>query len=362
MPSDAAKTAFALAGLGGFNAHGAGFLVAAKECNVVPDLVTATSGQIVVLAAWLQNENLEQLLVDPDLAHNPTAQLAIALQGDPGIFRPAYVEALRRFFTPPARHDSPLETLLNRLFPAQLYKPTRPRSDFAKIADAFNASKIGIVFNAYNRKTGQSVLYGNEPARPLWDPQRAIPSATTSVDDRRGPGPNEPTLRLIDAKAVESALWLSLYGFEHLPQPDLIDGAYERSCIVSELHNFDRVFVARPLAQGWRDEPPPRNWFEVQDWQTEMWFSARYKAEVDALNQISGLVRSGALSHPYTIVELIEIAPKTPAGFFNYFIEREAVYKCAYEQAKSKFTALGLCPAAADAKPAHSPAPEHRSR
>ncbi len=42
--------AFALAGLGGFNAHGAGFLAAASEHRVVPDLVTATSGQIIVLA------------------------------------------------------------------------------------------------------------------------------------------------------------------------------------------------------------------------------------------------------------------------------------------------------------------------
>ena len=37
-------TAFAVAGLGGFNAHGAGFLAAAAARNVVPDLVTATSG------------------------------------------------------------------------------------------------------------------------------------------------------------------------------------------------------------------------------------------------------------------------------------------------------------------------------
>jgi hypothetical protein len=38
------KIAFALAGLGGFNAHGAGFLTAARELGVSPDVVTATSG------------------------------------------------------------------------------------------------------------------------------------------------------------------------------------------------------------------------------------------------------------------------------------------------------------------------------
>ena len=59
-----ALTAFALAGLGGFNAHGAGFLAAAAAGNVVPDLVTVTSGQILVLADWLQHKDLEQSVVD----------------------------------------------------------------------------------------------------------------------------------------------------------------------------------------------------------------------------------------------------------------------------------------------------------
>jgi len=108
---------------------------------------------------------------------------------------------------------------------------------------------------------------------------------------------------------------------------------------VAELHKFDRIFVARPLAQGWLDKGGPSNWFEVQDWQTEMWFSASYKAEVDALNQINGLVRTGKLKDPdFKEVKLIEIAPETPAGFFNYFIERKAIYKRAYDQAIEKFS------------------------
>lgn len=72
-----------------------------------------------------------------------------------------------------------------------------------------------------------------------------------------------------------------------------------------------------------------------------MWFSASYKAEVDALNQINGLVRANKLQDPnYKEVKLIEIAPKTPAGFFNYFVERKAVYGRAYDLAIEKFTAL----------------------
>ena len=49
---------------------------------------------------------------------------------------------------------------------------------------------------------------------------------------------------------MKSALWLSLYGFENIPGGRM-DGAYHRSCIVSELHGYDRIFVARPLANAW---------------------------------------------------------------------------------------------------------------
>jgi hypothetical protein len=333
------NTAFALAGLGGFNAHGAGFLAAASKCNVVPDLVTATSGQIIVLADWLRGDDLEKSLVVPELEHNPMAQLAIVLSGDPGVFRPAYPEMLERWLTPPPLEGNPLEALFNRLFPAQLYVPTRPAADFSNIAKVFNDNRdIGIVFNAYNLRTGQAVLFGNDKARSLWPTEKSNKLATRSVGEMDNPDV-ELKLLPITAEAVQSALWLSLYGFRHLPQPHLIDGAYDRSCIVSELHQFDRIFVARPLAQGWLEKGGPSSWFEVQDWQTEMWFSAGYKAEVDALNQINGLVRANKLHDPnYKEVKLIEIAPKTPAGFFNYFVERKAVYRRAYDLAIEKFT------------------------
>jgi hypothetical protein len=345
---DAAKftTAFALAGLGGFNAHGAGFLTAASACEVVPDLVTATSGQIVVLAAWLQHKNLEELLVGADLEHNVIAQLDVLLTGEQGVFRPAYLEAVTRWWTPPTS----MEDFLNRLLPAQVYVPTRPAGEFEKIAEVFNnCTDIGIVFNAYNLSSGEAVLYGNAKAKPLWRTEKAIPEATRSIGtyraaaNKKEPDPKrELQLQPITAEAVKSALWLSLYGFDRLPQPHLMDGAYHRACLVSELHTFNRIFVARPLSQGWPGHGP-RNWFEVQDWQTEMWFSAGYKAEVDALNQINGLVKAKLLRDPFKEVQLIEIAPPTPAGFSNYFVERRAVYNRAVREAVEAFERLKLC-------------------
>jgi hypothetical protein len=204
------STAFALAGLGGFNAHGAGFLTAASDFGVVPDLVTATSGQIVVLADWLQGKNLEKLLIDPELEHNALAQLAITFLGDPGVFRPAYLEAIKRWWTP-LWGTNLAEGLFNRLFPAQLYVPTRNPADFATIARVFNneakidGQKIGVVFNAYNLNTGKAVLYGNDEARKHWPSQKSIPPASNAEASNGEASSAEPELQPITAEAVESA-------------------------------------------------------------------------------------------------------------------------------------------------------------
>ena len=150
-------TAFALAGLGGFNAHGAGFLAAASKCNVVPDLVTATSGQIIVLADWLQDKDLEKSLVIPELEHNPMAQLAIAFSGDPVVFRPAYPEMLERWLRPPSPSGNLLEEFFNRAFPAQLYVPTRPAADFSNIAKVFNCGRCTCRHGRHLDKRGGDV-------------------------------------------------------------------------------------------------------------------------------------------------------------------------------------------------------------
>jgi hypothetical protein len=307
--------AFALAGLGGFNAHGAGFLTAARELGVLPDLVTATSGQIIVLAEWLRNPeaNLEALLIDPDRPPGALGTLATALTGDPGIFRPATQEYWRRWGLWPRS----VEEFAAALFPAQEYVPLRSAAYLADIADLLSDAPFGVVFNAYDPERGVEVLYGNERAVEFWTDSRLEP---------------------ITGKAVSSALWLSLYGFVGRPG-GLMDGAYFRPCIVAELHPFARIFTARPLAEGWRGKAPT-SWFDVQDWQCEMWFSAGYKAEVADMQRINKLIDSGALKDKrYRKIELIEVAAKHPAGYFNFFTERASVFHDAYREAKAAFQA-----------------------
>ena len=344
------RVAFALAGLGGFNAHGAGFLAAASQWSITPELVTATSGQIVVLADWLARKDLRASLLAASGANNPLAQLQTLLFGYSGVFRPAYGEALARLSAWPDPSGGLLNLFADRLLPAQQYVPDRTDADFAGIAKAFNESSIGIVFNTYDPRTGSGFLYGNDAARLLLPAEKAIPNAV-AASARADPGRHdlryvsaaaaEGEIRPITIDAVKSALWLSLYGFHGMPGGQM-DGAYHRSCIISELHPFDRVFVARPLAQGWRGKEPA-NWFEVQDWQTEMWFSVSYKAEVDALKRINDLIDAGHLTDPkFKKVELVEIEPATPANYFHYFVERGEVYDRAFKEAAEAFEKLGL--------------------
>ena len=342
--------AFALAGLGGCNAHGEGFLAAAGEWGIRPDLVTATSGQLLVLADWLSGKDMRANLISQERASNPLSQLQTVLFGYPGVFRPAYREALARFTSVPNVHEGFLKMTVDRLLPAQEFVPERPESEFQGIADIFNASTIGVLFNSYEPKTGTGFLYGNDAARKWLPLKKAIPNAQ-AARARQAEAPHdlryvsdvsaEPAILPVTAEAVKSALWLSLYGFHNIPG-DRMDGAYYRSCIVSELHVFDRIFVARPLANGWYGKEPS-NWFEVQDWNYEMWFSVGYKAEVDALKRINDLIDAEVIrSGEFKKVELIEIEPETPAGYFHYFVERNAVYDRAFETSEKVFASLGL--------------------
>lgn len=357
------RTAFALAGLGGFNAHGAGFLAAARNWDIRPELVTATSGQILVLADWLRGgDDLKKNLISPGRDGNPIAQLQTIFFGYPGVFKPAYPQTLARFASWPNFKESPLDILADRFLPAQQYVPDRPEESFRIVADTFNASPIGVLFNSYDLSKGKGVLYGNEAARQVMPKAKAVPSRHAAGlnngahDQRYVPDVSAETkIHPIDAEAVKSALWLSLYGFQDMPRGSM-DGAYHRSCIVSELHGYDRVFVARPLANAWIDDAVPKNWFEVQDWQCEMWFSVGYKAEVDALRRINDLIEDGVITdRRFKKVDLVEIEPKTPAGYFNYFVERNEVYDEAYRLSEKKFAALGL--SRPTSLPTRAPAP-----
>jgi hypothetical protein len=164
-------------------------LKAFADRRVVPDIITCTSGAIF----WTY-----QYLTDPDGIPGEVRRQAdqvrgsnavwAAVTGLPGVFTPAYTEYLRRWLTP-WRRLSPRE-LANRLLPAQVYRPTRPATDFVAMAAAFNNSTIPIVFNAYDITTSQELLFGNPEAlrflqadevQPHPVAGRDVPSTATAV-------------------------------------------------------------------------------------------------------------------------------------------------------------------------------------
>jgi len=151
-----------------------------------------------------------------------------------------------------------LNIFADRVLPAQQYVPARSDASFEEAAATLNASPIGVIFNSYDPNSGMGFLYGNDAAR------RALPtekedSQHARAARRRLPGRRdlryashvsaERDIHPITADAIKSALWLSLVWLYENPGGQM-DGAYHRSCIISELHDFDRVFVARPLAMA----------------------------------------------------------------------------------------------------------------
>ena len=198
MPFD---TAFSLAGLGGFNAHGAGFLTAARDLGAVLDLVTATSGQIIVLGEWLRSPkaDLKALLIDPTRLSGPLGTLLTAFTGDPGIFRPATQEYWRRWSEWP---KGPADWAA-KLFPAQEYVPLRSEAYLDSIAGLLNGAPFG-VFNAYAPKNGRG--------DPLRQPCRrgALGRQVRWRRSRRRRSPRRCGCRSTGLTGFPEALWTAL--------------------------------------------------------------------------------------------------------------------------------------------------------
>jgi hypothetical protein len=243
--------------------------------------------------------------------------------GDPGIFQPAYVSYWTRWLRPPT--GEPFRDLLDRLFPAQLYEPTRPKRFYADIADAFSDAPIPIMFNAYAVETGRELVFCNQAAFDF------LHRSPREVRRHEIPGEDSSTeYRPIDTEAVRTSLWLTLYGFSNRYEGEIaIDGAYQRQLIVSELVDCDIIYAIKPQASAWHARPPG-NYFEVQDFNTEMWFNTSFAAEVAGLRA----ARRDSLRGP---VRVEPITMRRPLGYFHYFVEKLPNYTEGYEEAKRVF-------------------------
>ncbi|WP_027856681.1 hypothetical protein [Marinobacterium jannaschii] len=361
MAGSTPRIAFALGGLGGFNAHGVGFLDASLSEKIAPDLISCTSGQIYWAWRYLLQLNNEP---DPEsgksvnIAAELTAEIektnrfpapfqwldgpVMAMTGDPGIFAPAvnqYWSNLLKFRFPEDLENyfrNPRDETLRRLMPAQVFVPERSPHSLTNLGLRLaREQKTGIIFNAFDARAGEEILFVNQPA--LDQLEAARPGKY-----RNGSRHNDSRIRLLDANdeqgcfaAVEAALWLYLYGFEN---PDgsertLVDGAYHRQFIIRELAPLaDLVFSVRPQSTEWL-AGMPRNQLQVSNFVTQLWFNSSYSGETARIHLINDLINRGYLQagKPFRPIRLEPVQYDTPIHYSEYFVERASVYQDAYD-------------------------------
>jgi len=374
--------AFALSGLGGNNAHGAGFLAAAQDLAgregnrpaFFPGLkmITCTSGTIASVAAYLQRQDLRAMVqsritaVDRAtcLPPQPWADpMRLALitgwVGVPGVFGP-YVQAVAEHAlaqgaavaagTRPPLPPTPQEWV-NTVLPARMFVPEIPETDFEGWAEALNNTQIGVVFNSFDPTAGEEYLYVNEPGMKLIK-QHHDPGADYDGERKRS------TYKPIEAQAIRKALWLFWYGFDDPRQH--VDGAYARSIILNEATFASTIYAVKPVNHRWIG-PLPRNALEVLDMQTELWMGTSYRLQSYQIDLVNRLLEDDRLrgvtetmgrarvpagqegSSPstqskhlkeYHAIRIVPVEIQMQRGFFTYFIEDMDVFDAAREQAR----------------------------
>jgi hypothetical protein len=376
------ETVFALSGLGGNNAHGAGFLAAAQDAAgrgddhpaLFPNLkmITCTSGTIASVAAYLQGQDLRAMVqAGIDAVDRATwlprehwadpVRLALITGwvGVPGIFGP-YAQALAQHVltqtmavaagTRPPLPPTP-EEWVNTVLSARMFIPQRPDADFEHWAEVFNHTHVGIAFNSFDPSAGEECLYVNEPGMGLIK-QHHDPDARYHGKHKRS------TYQPIDASAIKKALWLFWYGFDQPRQH--VDGAYARSIILNEATFADTIYAVKPVNHRWIG-PLPQNALEVLDMQTELWMGTSYRLQryqIDLINRLlaedrlrdakeTGERAEASAEHArispskqdrhlkdYHPVRVVPIEIQMQRGFFTYFVEDIEVFDAAYQQAR----------------------------
>jgi hypothetical protein len=350
------KIAFALGGLAGNNAFGAGFLEAALDCGVQPDMISCTSGQLLWVSRYLQRlsggkqtlrEQLTEDIASLDAYKNYDLDyIALALWGKKDVYQPAglaYVADLMRNGTETFNrilNEKKRTFILRRLLqilPCRLLTPDFSDEFYETVSRTMNDASIGIIFNSYSPSEGCEYVHLNEAARARLtqsstDPKRFQARQPSSYRDRT-------IYEDITPAAVRDALWLYFYGFDENASPR-IDGAYFRDIILSELAPAHKMYVIRPMHYHWSGDLP-RNWPEMEDLKTKVSFNGSYAGERCQILLINHLLKSEKIAHPekYHQIDLIEIEMEKPRGFFGYVFEDISVFDDGASKAKQSLSA-----------------------
>jgi hypothetical protein len=340
------EAAFALGGFGGNNFHGLGFLHAAQEQNIRPQMISCTSGQIdIVWKYLLANQNrLEERYGVNDLAGLAKVYLKEAeirpklpyfevINDVPELIKASikHLSDFRSF------QDSPLGYFMNvslNNLPARMLAPKIEEGTLEDIRDDFDNADIAIVFNSYDPTESLETVYLNPRAQALLNIPTARASSFRQTDHhltRYAP---------ITTEGLLSALWLYEYGFE---ERTAVDGAYFRMVMLSELSRARKIFVARPIQSRWTDDMPI-TYGEKEDLKTEISFNAAYLGERFRIELVNRCLERGAFTKEfiqregYHPIKIYEVEPRTAQPFVTYFTENIEMFNEAYEEAKMVFS------------------------
>lgn len=268
------KIGFALGGLAGNNAHGAGFLQAALDVGAQPDFITCTSGQILWVQRYLEALNVQRYLEalgkqpQSDVLKNKLQEdidgiehfhqrdldlFTLALSGKPGIFRAARYEYPLDFVK---NAMSMMERVINEWpnvfflkewldeWPARTMVPLFKNRFFEEISAVFKrCNEIGIAFNSYDLSQNIEYVHLNNKL------QSALNKKAGYIPTHRP----RTVYKDIEPNYVKDALWIYQYGFE---DSTMLDGAFYRQIILSELTPCNVIFVARPINSKWLGKLP----------------------------------------------------------------------------------------------------------
>lgn len=351
------KIAFALGGLAGNNAHGAGFLQASLESGVRPDLISCTSGQIywvyLYLKALRNNQddvtskiapNLRSVLLD-EIEDMPTGTLGTIqrmMLGRPGKIVPDFTHFYNEFalnswslLFKSMRHPKEVDLISDflHLIPSRWLKPEFPDEFYQEISDCFNdENEIGIFLNSYNPTGGHETVYANEPAkRVIWFKNR------TKQDSGRIVYYEE-----ITPQAVKDALRLYDYGFDKKTDQN-VDGEYFRPIILRELLKVDDIYVIKPCNTRWIGDLPATK-VELEDLKTEISINAIYSAERSNIEFVNTLINNGTLhsNSPFHKVNIMEVEPLSNEGFDDYAVEDVRIFDDAKTMGLALLTENGV--------------------
>lgn len=329
------RSAIALGGLAGNNAHGAGFLEALRRSGKMPQMVTCTSGQILHVAKWLQGVDMAAFFEKSMQQTQPFGNWLDAnliykqVSANSQVIRPATQEfpydvlhaVTRSWFkawTDP-KNFSVFRELYN-VVPARSLVPAFPADFYSGIAEALNDTEVGVAFNAYNFEDGHEYVYMNKAALKLTGKTLGRHSAKSWIE-----------YQPITAATAEQALYLYQYGFKTSTQT--VDGAYCRDVILSEVpsenNEIDRIAAVRPQPDNWLGGPPLSN-VELQSLQTQVGFNATYIGErerIRLMNRLSGQLKWDTQPRRVSILELPLAEPRT---WWDYVVESEQIFRSAY--------------------------------